>query len=107
MTQTDPSAALLMPVLFFTSLISLTVLSFLLTLFLAHRLYTHLVTAAAQSGSSGADYDTLSRGVKGWLNETGDRLPAMHLMWRYRGEQWHGGGIGQDWQLRFNDGKKE
>ena len=50
---------------------SLTALSFLLSLFLAQRLYTHVMTTT----TSAADYKGMSKGVKEWLDETADRLP--------------------------------
>ena len=69
---TDPhSASILLPILFFTTRMSLTALSFLLSLFLAQRLYTHVMTTT----TSAADYKGMSKGVKDWLDETADRLP--------------------------------
>lgn len=45
-------------------------LSFLLSLFLANRLYLHLSIATAKEAS----YSTLSKGIKDWLAETTGRV---------------------------------
>lgn len=64
--------------LFFTSLISLTLLSFLLSLFLLHRLYLNVTAhTASQDGTTAATYDNLSKGVKAWIEETTDRVPSL------------------------------
>ncbi|ORX35735.1 hypothetical protein BD324DRAFT_631465 [Kockovaella imperatae] len=66
-------ACFLLPTLFVTSLVSLFFLSCLLGLFLVHRLYLHITAAKSTNGR--VDYDSLSRGVKTWLEETVDRVP--------------------------------
>ncbi len=49
-----------------------------------HRLYTHLTVTT----TSASDYDGLSKGVKGWLDETTNRLPALPARWSDVGGQW-------------------
>ena len=50
-------------------------LSCLLGLFLVHRLYLHIVVAQKRAGDRRVDYDSLSKGVKTWLEETVERVP--------------------------------
>jgi hypothetical protein len=64
-------ASILLPILFFTSLLSLSILTFLLSLFLLHRLYIHLTTQPDQT------YNSLSKGIKGWAEETAGRVPSV------------------------------
>jgi hypothetical protein len=68
-----PPASILLPVLFFTSLLSLSILSFLLSLFLAQRLYVHLTTSSSNSPTGKADLRALSVGMRGWAEETASR----------------------------------
>ncbi|RXK39319.1 hypothetical protein M231_03398 [Tremella mesenterica] len=70
------SISLLLPVLLFTAFLSTCGLSALLLLFLAHRLYLHLQTAT-QGGP--VNYVNLRTGVRGWLEETQERVvPGEH-----------------------------
>jgi hypothetical protein len=70
-------ASILLPTLFVTSLISLSILSFLLGLFLLHRLYLNLQSSTTTDKGRQADYENLSRGVKAWIDETADRVPPV------------------------------
>jgi hypothetical protein len=65
---------MLLPVLLFTFISSTFTLAFLLSLFLAHRLYLHLTVAAK---SNNEQY--LSEGVRTWANETKGRVDLSPL----------------------------
>jgi len=69
----------LLPILFFTCLVSLSILSFLLSLFLVHRLYLHLATSTKTADGHQTDYAHLSKGVRAWIGETSGRLPEVGL----------------------------
>ncbi|WVQ81741.1 hypothetical protein IAT38_003866 [Cryptococcus sp. DSM 104549] len=64
------SSAILLPILCFTTLLATSSLAFLLTLFLAHRLYLHLAASTSEEISA----QTLSAGVRGWAGESVERV---------------------------------
>lgn len=66
-------ASILLPVLLLTLITSTCILSFLLFLFLAHRLYLHL-TIAAKTDSGEVKVEHLTQGVKNWADETKGRV---------------------------------
>jgi hypothetical protein len=84
--------SILLPILLFTATVSACILSFLLSLFLLHRLYLHL-SISLSSGDTldpnsptststspekhqpyHLDYANVSRGVQSWLEETKGRV---------------------------------
>ncbi|KAK4689284.1 hypothetical protein P7C73_g828, partial [Tremellales sp. Uapishka_1] len=65
--------SILLPILIFTTFLSLCTLTFLLGLFLLHRLYLH-VSASVSNSDEQADVAALSTGVKTWLEETKSRV---------------------------------
>ncbi|ORY32881.1 hypothetical protein BCR39DRAFT_522258 [Naematelia encephala] len=91
------ASTLLLPILFVTTLISLSILTFLLALFLAHRLYLHIQLASTDTETEtvpAKGYDKLSRGVRGWLDETGARVND-----GLEGVGWKGSKSGPKWEL--------
>lgn len=109
------SAAILLPILLFTLISSTFILSFLLGLFLAHRLYLHL-TVAAKADPDKANLDYLTLGVKSWADETKGRVDLSSLgvnkvRWAdiagsATGGQWVlGGGAKDDVKVKLEDGQ--
>nr|ODO01202.1 hypothetical protein L204_01929 [Cryptococcus depauperatus CBS 7855] len=60
---------MLLPTLFVTTIISLSLLSFLLALFVSQRLYLHVTTATSEEMSVG----NVTDGVRGWVGELRER----------------------------------
>nr|ODN86940.1 hypothetical protein L203_03713 [Cryptococcus depauperatus CBS 7841] len=60
---------MLLPTLFVTTIISLSLLSFLLALFVSQRLYLHVTTATSEEMSVG----NVADGVRGWVDELRER----------------------------------
>lgn len=68
---TNPNpAAFVLPVIIFTGIVSFVALSILLALFLAHRLYLHLVDSTADAVNLG----TVAAGFRTWTDETFARV---------------------------------
>ncbi|WOO81116.1 uncharacterized protein LOC62_03G004646 [Vanrija pseudolonga] len=63
-------AAFVLPVIIFTGIVSFVALSILLALFLAHRLYLHLVDSTADAVNLG----TVAAGFRTWTDETFARV---------------------------------
>ena len=95
------TGSILVPVLFITFLFSTGCLTFLLSLFLAHRLYLHISAACTVESPSASDrdrehegangqvqpvqqeysYERIASGISGWVDETNARiLPARYLV---------------------------
>ncbi|OWZ55151.1 hypothetical protein C368_02956 [Cryptococcus neoformans 125.91] len=64
------ASAVLIPTLAITTILSTLTLSFLLGLFVFHRLYLHLSSATSDEWS----LETVGEGFKGWAEEVGERV---------------------------------
>lgn len=62
--------AILLPILAITTILSALTLSFLLGLFVIHRLYLHLSSATSNEWS----IETVGEGFKGWVEEVGEKV---------------------------------
>lgn len=64
------ASAILIPTLAITTILSTLTLSFLLGLFVIHRLYLHLSAATSDEWS----LEAVGQGFKGWVEEVGERV---------------------------------
>lgn len=62
--------AILLPILAITTILSALTLSFLLGLFVIHRLYLHLSSATSNEWS----IEAVGEGFKGWVEEVGEKV---------------------------------
>lgn len=62
--------AILLPILAITTILSVLTLSFLLGLFVIHRLYLHLSSATSNEWS----IEAVGEGLKGWVEEVGEKV---------------------------------
>ncbi|KIS02380.1 hypothetical protein L804_00642 [Cryptococcus deuterogattii 2001/935-1] len=67
---TTLQVAILLPILAITTILSVLTLSFLLGLFVIHRLYLHLSSATSNEWS----IEAVGEGLKGWVEEVGEKV---------------------------------
>ncbi|ADV21673.1 hypothetical protein I305_03364 [Cryptococcus gattii E566] len=67
---TSLQVAILLPILAITTILSALTLSFLLGLFVIHRLYLHLSSATSNEWS----IEAVGEGFKGWVEEVGEKV---------------------------------
>ncbi|WVR06864.1 hypothetical protein IAU60_003900 [Kwoniella sp. DSM 27419] len=93
---------LLLPFLFFTTVLAVGALAALLGLFLIHRLYLHL---SASSVDQGLNTRSISIGVRSWADETIERvpLPRVSALQRFRSA---GGPTRKDEKVGVDDGQR-